>query len=167
MSLLLLILLPLDPPANWHWYQTEDKRLSLAFPTKPVEQTKSQKMSQGDTTVTTITIPRTRVDEAGFVLTWFDFKRPKIEEAEIKQYLQGVEQGSINSKQGRRLNTRSINFDKYHGREFTWRIETGYIRTQLFMIKARFVTLMYMAETEQALSSQEAQLFFSSLKVKE
>ncbi len=165
--ILLLLLVTFDPPANWHRYETPDKKLVLTFPRKPTEQVKVQQMSQGEVVVTTIAVPRTKVEEAGYVLTWYDLKKPKTDEAEIKQYLQGIEQGSINAKQGKRIHTKSITLGKHHGREFTWSIATGFIRTQIYLVNGRFITLMYMAGTEQDLNSLVARLFFSSLKVNE
>lgn len=164
---LLLLLISLDPPAHWHRYETADKKLAVSFPKKPSELSQKQNMSQGETVVTTITVQRTVYEESGYVLTWYDLKKPKTDQAEISQYLLGIEQGSINARQGRRLHTKSIKLGKHSGREFTWRIESGFVRTQIFLVKDRFVTVMFMAGDEQALTSQDAQLFFSSLKVNE
>lgn len=165
--ILLLFLITLDPPANWHRYETADKKLVLSFPRKPTEQVKVQEMKQGEISVTTIALPRTKVEEAGYVLTWYDLNKPKTDEADIKLYLQGIEHGSINAKQGKRIHTKSITLGKHQGREFTWSTETGFIRTQIYLVNGRFITVMYMAGTEQDLTSLDARNFLASLKVSE
>jgi hypothetical protein len=167
MSILLLLCFAHEPPANWHQHQSPDKRITLSFPRVPIEQVKSQQMAQGETQVTTITVQRTKVEESGLVLTWFDVKKPKTSEGEIKQYLNGVETGSIKARNGERIHTKSITVEKHHGREFTWKTEQAFIRSQIIMTKDRFITLMYMAETEQGLTSHEANTFFQSLKLKD
>ncbi len=164
---LLLLLLTLDPPAQWHRYETADKKVVVSFPKKPTELAQKQNMSQGETIVTTVTVQRTVYEESGYVLTWYDLNKPRTDEAEIKQYLQGIEQGSINARQGRRIHTKSITLGKHFGREFTWRIETGFVRTRIYLIRDRFVTVMYIAGSEKDLTNPDAENFFRSLKVSE
>jgi hypothetical protein len=165
--ILLLLLITFDQPSSWHRYETPDKKLTLAFPRKPIELSESKKMTQGEVTVVTVTVSRTRFEEAGYVLTWYDLKEPKTNEAEIRLYLQSIEHGSIKAKQGKRIHTKSVTLGKHPGREFTWSIETGFIRTQIYLVNKRFVTVMYMSGTEQELTSLDAKNFFESLKVSE
>lgn len=165
--MILLLLITIDPPANWHRYETADKKLTISFPKKPTEQSETKKMTQGEAIVVTVTVPRSRYEEAGYMMTWYDLKEPKTNEAEIRLYLQSIEHGSIKAKQGKRIHTKSITLGKHPGREYTWSIETGFIRTQIYLVNKRFVTVMYMSGTEQELTSLDAKNFFESLKVSE
>ena len=164
--MLTICMLILTQPPGWHQYQSDDKKLTLHYPRKPTVNAKQQQMAQGDTTVTSVGLPRTQPGENSMVLTWYDVKKGK-KGAELQTYLQGVEKGTVQGRQATALSSKEAQFNGQTGRDFTYEAKGVFYRTKLFLFSQRFVSLTYLANSEAELTGKEAKQFFDSLKVKD
>lgn len=82
-----------EPPEGWHQYVSVDKKFTLAFPSKPSEQKKQQRMGQGEITVYEVGIPR-KLPAAGYVLNYYDSEETRSDE-QAKAFFQDIEKKGV------------------------------------------------------------------------
>ena len=155
-------------PEGWHHYVSVDKKFTVGFPSKPSEQKKQQRLGQGETTVYQVGVPRKRPTEAGYVLNYYDLDKPKNGEEAIKAYLEGIEKGAISSSKGKPISSESVALKDFPGRDFSFEASNAlFMRTRVFLVARRVISMSYMAGTKDSLQSKDAKAFFDSLKLSE
>jgi hypothetical protein len=147
---------------QWKLYAPKDAGFEVRFPHDPVM--KSTK--QGSETIMVAGIQRHAPDEFGYVCQWVIKAQPFANAAAETAYLNGQQQGAVQSSRGKLVAEKALALDGMPGREFVVELpDKEALHSRVYLAGKRAIILQVFGKDKDAVCSKDSMQFLDSLKI--